>query len=152
MSANTLINGVATFTFTYTPTAANPYITATATDINGNTSEFSPSFDAGLTATGMALNATAGVQFTGTVATFTAVNGAPPSNFTVTIQWGDGQTSTGTVTQGPGDTYTVAGSHTYANPATSLPVTVTINDIIGNGTVVADSTMTIGSDLNNPYG
>lgn len=146
VTTNTLVTGVASFSFAFTPTAANPYITATATDINGNTSEFSPSLDPGLTATGAALTATAAIPFYGTVATFSSVNGAPPSNFTATIQWGDGQTSTGLIVQGPNNTYTVIGGNTYLAPATSLTVTVTIVDAIGNGTVVVDSTMTVFAD------
>src|SRR5262249_8812109 len=50
-----------------------------------------------------------------TVATFT---GADPQNiptdFTVAIDWGDGATTSGTLTLS-GGTYTVTGSHTYAN-------------------------------------
>jgi titin len=34
-------HGNASFTFTFNPSAASPYLTATATDVNGNTSEFS---------------------------------------------------------------------------------------------------------------
>ena len=65
----------------------------------------------------MALQSVASENFTGTVATFTAGYAEPIGNFAVTIQWGDGTTTTGTVQQGPGDTYLVVGSHTYANAA-----------------------------------
>ena len=51
------------------------------------------------------------------VATFTHANGVEPASaFTATINWGDGKTSTGTITQS-GTTYTVSGSHRYTGPA-----------------------------------
>lgn len=39
---------------------------------------------------------------------------APLSDFTATIHWGDGSTSSGTVSGGGGD-YSIAGAHTYAS-------------------------------------
>src|SRR6478735_1002971 len=50
------------------------------------------------------------------------------SNFTATVDWGDGKTSAGTVSGGAGS-YSVSGSHTYASHA---PVTVgiAIEDIV----------------------
>ncbi len=98
----------------------------------------------------MALQSVASENFTGTVATFTAGYAEPIGNFAVTIQWGDGTTTTGTVQQGPGDTYLVVGSHTYANAAQNVPVTVTIEDVLGNMTVVANSIMTVAG-LIQPY-
>ena len=136
--------GNASFTFSFTPTAATPYLTATATDQYGNTSEFSPSLEPGLTASGLALNATAGIPFNGTVATFTpGYAGEPLGNFQVTINWGDGQTSTGTVVQGVNNTYNVVGTHTYASPGSLLPVVVTIQDVLGDTIVTANSTMDV---------
>jgi hypothetical protein len=41
VSVATNSSGNATFMFTFTPSSANPYLTATATDANGNASEFS---------------------------------------------------------------------------------------------------------------
>lgn len=61
------------------------------------------------------------------VATFTHANGVePPSAFVATINWGDGTTSTGTITQS-GTTYIVTGSHTYSgrgNPSHTISTTV----------------------------
>jgi VCBS repeat protein len=49
------------------------------------------------------------------VATFSDSNGGDtPSDFTATITWGDGTTSSGTVSGGAG-TFTVSGGHTYAD-------------------------------------
>jgi hypothetical protein len=52
------------------------------------------------------------------VATFTHANGVEsPSAFNATIDWGDGHTSTGTITLS-GQTYTVTGSHNYRRSGT----------------------------------
>jgi hypothetical protein len=49
------------------------------------------------------------------VATFTHANGVEPaSDFIATINWGDGTTSTGTISRS-GTTYSVKSSHTYAS-------------------------------------
>jgi hypothetical protein len=61
------------------------------------------------------------------VATFTHEGAPEPaSNFSATINWGDGTTSAGTVSLS-GTTYSVAGSHTYLDEG-SFSVTVTIID------------------------
>jgi hypothetical protein len=68
-----------------------------------------------LHATGVVLTATAGQSFTGTVATFTDTNtSAMAGNFTATIDWGDGTTSTGTVAADPNGGFDVTGTHTYS--------------------------------------
>jgi uncharacterized repeat protein (TIGR01451 family) len=60
-----------------------------------------------------------------TVATFTHANGIEPaSNFNATINWGDGTTSAGTITQS-GTTYTVTGSHNHKG-GNSKTVTTTV--------------------------
>jgi len=67
------------------------------------------------------------------VATFTDTNPTGKlSDFTATITWGDGVTSTGTVTQpgGVGTSFVVAGSHTYGVPGPET-ITVTVRDIGG---------------------
>jgi uncharacterized repeat protein (TIGR01451 family) len=62
-----------------------------------------------------------------TVATFTHANGVePPSAFVATIHWGDGTTSTGTITES-GGTYTVKGSHRYRSGGTHT-VTTTVTE------------------------
>ena len=152
------IGAVGTGFFTYTfssfarPTAAYPYVTATATDAKGNTSEFSAplglALPPGLSPSGMDLNTTAGMLFHGPVASFTAANAIPVSDFTVTIQWGDGTTSTGTVVQTLYG-YTVVGSHTYLSAAPSLTVTITIDDVLANATVIMNSTMTVAGGSTN---
>jgi hypothetical protein len=62
-----------------------------------------------------------------TVATFTHANGVEPASaFTATINWGDGTTSSGKVTQS-GTTYTVKGSHSYSKSG-SYTVTTTVTE------------------------
>jgi hypothetical protein len=64
-------------------------------------------------------------------------------NGSITINWGDGQTSTGTVVQGANNTYDVVGTHTYASPGSLLPVMITIQDVLGDTTVTTNSTMDV---------
>src|SRR5262249_48747056 len=61
-----------------------------------------------------------------TVATFTHGNGYEgPSSFSATINWGDGTTSAGTITQS-GTTYSVTGSPRHQrNPRNTITTTVT---------------------------
>src|SRR5579872_6536462 len=73
---------------------------------------------------------TEGLQFSGTVGTFTDTNALSPALLTVTVDWGDGSgpTAPGLVTQvgGGGITYTVSGAHTYATEgAPTIRLTVT---------------------------
>ena len=77
------------------------------------------------------------------VATFTHANGVEPAgNYTATINWGDGKTSTGTITQS-GATYTVKGSHTYSKSGT-YTVTTTVVDsqqAVQNSMMMASASM-----------
>ena len=84
-----------------------------------------------------------GVQFQGIVASFSDANpDAKASDFTATINWGDGQTSAGTVSyDSVTQTYTVTGNNTYAEEGTHT-VSVSISDDGGN-TTSATSTATI---------
>jgi PKD domain len=69
--------------------------------------------------------------FDGTVADLADGDPAAPlSDFTATIDWGDGATSAGAVTGG-GGSYTVAGSHTYATTG-YFDVGVTVDDVGGS--------------------
>jgi len=85
---------------------------------------------------GTAINfsATHGTQFSGKVASF--VDGTPSataSNFTATINWGDGTTSAGTVAGKTGGPFTVSGSHTYS-AAGSDHFYVSLHDKVDNST------------------
>ena len=80
-----------------------------------------------------------GTAFTGAVATFTASNpSAPTTDFSASLDWGDGTTSAGTVTQpgGPGTPFEVSGSHTYtASAEYSITVGVTYGSVTTDGSV-----------------
>ena len=67
-----------------------------------------------------------------TVATFTHASGVElASAFNAIIDWGDGKTSTGTITQS-GTTYSVLGSHRYKKSG-SYTITTTVTEV-GNAT------------------
>jgi hypothetical protein len=136
--------GNATFTFSYAPAAGAPFLSATTTDSAGNTSEFSATVDAGLTAAGQVLAATEGVAFQGVLATFTDADpAATAASSTAQINWGDGGVTSGTVVPGANGSFDVTGSHTYQQEAGMLPLTVTIKDASGNIEVSAASLMSV---------
>jgi hypothetical protein len=102
-----------------TPTATGTTVTATGTATVG---------DAPLHMTVRPISATEGRAFTGPVATFTDAGGAEDAaKYKATIDWGDGTTTTGTVTAGQGGVFQVAGTHTYAEEG-SHTVKVTVQD------------------------
>jgi len=82
----------------------------------------------------------------GTVATITDPNtSATPTAYSAAINWGDGTTSTGTITGGNGS-FNVAGSHTYSTGGT-YPVSVTITSV---GTTQGSSTVADSATINSP--
>ncbi len=88
---------------------------------------------------GISLTGTAGSPVSGTLASVTDPNSNdPPSDLSATINWGDGSTSSGTITGGNGS-FNVAGSHTYATGG-SYTITATVARA-ANSAVVTDSAM-----------
>jgi hypothetical protein len=84
--------------------------------------------DQQITAAGKSLSATEGKSFTATVATFTDPDtNATASEYTATINWGDGSTSSNIKPTGSGGNFTVTGTHTYAEEG-KFAVKVTISD------------------------
>jgi hypothetical protein len=82
-----------------------------------------------ITATSANIKAVEGTPFNGLVATFTdAVLNTQPGDYTATIDWGDGNTSPGIITNDPkiAGVFDVSGSHTYVDEA-SLAVSVTVS-------------------------
>ncbi|OYV91579.1 MAG: hypothetical protein B7Z73_05405, partial [Planctomycetia bacterium 21-64-5] len=100
-----------------------------------------------LHATGVTVNGTQATAFSGTVATFTDTGypGNLASDFTATIDWGDGTTTSGPVALS-GGTYTVEGSHTYSDKGT-FTVRVTVDDGSGNVLASVSSSAVMIEDL-----
>jgi hypothetical protein len=80
-----------------------------------------------------------GTQFSGMVGTFTDTNpNQPASNFTASINWGDGTTSAATIAGGNGS-FNISGNHIYADEG-SFNTTVVVQDQDGEaGTGIASS-------------
>jgi hypothetical protein len=82
-----------------------------------------------LTATGRAVSAVAGFPFNGVVASF--VNADPlgsPNSYSATITWGDGGSSSGTITVDDSGAFDLSGTHTYtAAKSYAISVTITHN-------------------------
>jgi uncharacterized repeat protein (TIGR01451 family) len=73
--------------------------------------------------------------------TFTHASGVEPTSaFSATINWGDGKTSAGTITQS-GSTYVVRGSHTYSS-GTFHPVSISVSET-GNDPVFFDGSINV---------
>jgi hypothetical protein len=106
-----------------------------------------------LAAQAMMLIATAGQPFSGTVAWFTApVPGATPGSFTVTIKWGNGQTTAGSV-QGTtsSNLFRVVGGSSYALSGT-YQASITISDSNGHSTTVTATIVVFGPGGSLPGG
>jgi hypothetical protein len=96
-----------------------------------------------LSARGVTFRASAGQAFSGRVATFTdrdTHNVA--SDFNATINWGDGTTSAGVITDSRG-TISVSGTHTYATAGQDAVTITLMDDAPGTATAMADSTATV---------
>jgi len=159
ISAGTVASdGAGAFNVTGTNTYAEEgpsNLTVTITDAGGTTATASPSasvLDATLSANPQPLHVVEGATFSGTVLTFTDADPlGSASEFTASINWGDGHTTSGTVT-GSNGTYAVAAGNTYTEEGT-LNLSVTINDagganLIANTTaVVADAGLTASAKV-----
>ena len=84
-------------------------------------------------ATGTTVSGTEGAAISSaTVATFTDANpNATASDFTATINWGDGTSTSGTVVAQNGGSFAVDGTHTYADEG-KYAVSTTIKDVGGS--------------------
>ena len=93
----------------------------TSCDIGAYESSYSASM---LTVTGTTINATEGKAFTGVIATGTANGTTNP--LSASIAWGDGGTSTASITPTSGS-YSVSGTHTYAEEGL-YTINITVKD------------------------
>jgi PKD repeat protein len=146
-----LVNGV------YTVTGSHSYQTEGTFPITvyiGDDGGATTTADSSVTVTAPVINATPvdlsaqeGVALSNvTVATFTAPGLA--GDYAATIDWGDGNTSTGTVTGSNGN-FSVTGSNTYEEETggQEFAVTVTITDMAGDTATVLSSATVDGGTL-----
>jgi FG-GAP-like repeat len=89
--------------------------------------------------------------FSGVVATFSDTDTANVAgDFNATINWGDGTTTSGTVSGGSGS-FAVSGTHQYAHPGhENVTVTLT-DDAPGTATATANSTANVSSGAKNDF-
>ncbi|HUY34127.1 MAG TPA: DUF4214 domain-containing protein [Pirellulales bacterium] len=150
----TLVNGFA-------PDAGDEYSALTFASDSGAFAKFS-GLPAGMTATqsataldlainddvesplGAAIAPTAAVMFNGTVATFTGSNpNGTSSDFTASIDWGDGVTSAGGIAVDPKGGFDVTGSHTYAQAGIDI-IYIDIN-ALSSGLTQASGTANVAA-------
>jgi Bacterial Ig-like domain (group 1) len=137
-TGTTNAKGEATFTYKGEK-AGEDTIVASFKDKTGATDEsnavkktWKPEGDQAISATGTTVSGTEGASFSGTVATFTDPDtSATASEYAATIEWGDGSSSTGTVSGSDGS-FAVSGEHTYADEG-SYEIKVTISDVDNEG-------------------
>jgi hypothetical protein len=147
-SATTNSSGEATFTYTGSFSAGTDSVVATFIDSlkNKHTSNTVQVIweDPKISAKGQNLSGTEGVEASGTVATFTDPDtSATAGEYSASIEWGDGGSSSGTVS-GSGGSFSVSGGHTYADEGTH-PIAVKITDVDNSSnTATTSSTASIG--------
>jgi hypothetical protein len=90
---------------------------------------------------GRMVDPVAGLPISGIVATFTNTDpmATTAGSFTAGINWGDGTTSTGTVSVDPRGGFDVIGTHTYAK-AGAFAISVTVTDQVAKVSAVGMST------------
>ncbi|HVA47726.1 MAG TPA: TIGR03118 family protein [Pirellulales bacterium] len=127
------VTGAGTFqvsgTHTYTTAGTEP-VTVTVNDFDGATGKahLTATVVSSLSGNSQTIAPTETTAFNGTVAKFTdADTGRPLSDYSATIDWGDGASSTGTISTDVGGGFDVNGSHTY-NDEGAKTVTVAISD------------------------
>jgi hypothetical protein len=121
VTARALEDGTLTNTASVTATSADPDSTNNSASATTSVSEPSIVVSAPITTSSRSLS-----NFK--VATFTHAGGVEPTSaFKATIKWGDGTSSSGTITLS-GTTYTVTGSHNY-HKSGSRTITTTVTEI-----------------------
>ncbi len=103
--------------------------------------------------TGQAVALTEGVDTPATVATFTSDEPQPQSasDYSAFIDWGDGQTSFGTVQPNSAGGFDVLGGHAYADAGNDT-IAVQITDLVDSTTASAGATATVADASLTPVG
>jgi hypothetical protein len=130
--ATTDKSGEAEFSYTGGPSTGTDKVVARFVDSLKNTHTSNSVEviweDAPIEATGQNLSGTEGAEASGTVAMFTDPDkSATASEYSAMIEWGDGESSVGTVSGSP-SSFSVSGNHTYAEEG-SYTITVAITDV-----------------------
>lgn len=81
-----------------------------------------------------------GQEVAGTIGTFSGGKGSSAADYSATVAWGDGTSSTGAITAGDLGSYLVKGAHTYAEPGYYETV-VTVTDSKGEATGIGGVTV-----------
>ena len=149
-SSSGVITGAASFTIAGSHIygeEGNYSISATIADVDSPSNSVTATStatvaDAALTAAPACRASTLG-SYNAPTATFTDAAGSlgTVSNFTATIDWGDGNTGAGTVTASGAGSYSVGGTHNYASLG-EFTIKTTITD--DGGSFAATSCTTIG--------
>ena len=137
------VRGTHTYEQAGTPTVGTT-VRATCTGASASAQAPAAIADAPLKAAGTPVSAYARYPATMVVATFTDGNPfAKASDFSATVDWGDGTTAPATVSTAPAGGFQVSGTYTYKVPD-SYPVAVSIADV-GGSTASATTTAAISS-------
>jgi hypothetical protein len=140
-------DGKVLFTYHDGGGAGTDTIDASVTLKNGTTEHASATktWDQLITGKGTSISGSAGKSLTATVATFSdADSKGTASEYSATINWGDGTSSKGTISGSAGK-FSVSGTHTYKKGG-KYKVTVTITDVdTASNTAKVTSTATIGA-------
>ncbi|HEY1683259.1 MAG TPA: Ig-like domain-containing protein [Tepidisphaeraceae bacterium] len=135
-------NGNGSLAPQHTYVAAGTYaITVTATDKDSAVSNTEQADVSVAGATGDNISASEGTQFSGTVATISNTADFYPGQFTASINWGDGNTSAGSITSNGDGTYSVTGTHTYADGPATQTITTSIGFNGGSNQVTSTATV-----------
>ncbi len=132
-------------TYTFTVTVVSP------TGESGSANTSITVVDAPLTPIPTTIDAVEGARFSGIVGSFDDANpNAPLTDYTVTINWGDGESSSANITQpgGTGTTFDVSGVHTYVKYGT-YQISIEVDDV-GGSTTEIDSTADVADAAISP--
>jgi len=101
------------------------------------------------TVCGIDISAASGTEFSGDVATYELQQGFEAEVTSATIDWGDGTTSSGTVTGDPTSSGDISGTHTYAAGG-SYTITITASGDAEGGAITESVAATATATVSGP--